>query len=209
MSERYPTIVPDELDSDQRQVHDYITSEITKYFQGAFTIQNEKTGALLGPYTHFLYLPQPVVSAYVGTAKSLAGIPGFTLRCREVVILAIGEYYNAPYELYSHARVARKVGLSDGQIGDILNGKPPSGADIQEELSWEVARALIGANNGSASGRRGRIPEKLWREVDEKFGKAAAGALIHYTAYYAYTSILLNAAAVPVPEGEQIWPIPE
>jgi hypothetical protein len=170
----------------------------------SFTTHDAKTGALIGPYTHFLYLPQTVMNGYGTLAKAIAGVPDFPLRCREVAILAIGEHYGAPYEMYSHSRVGKKVGLSDTQIQDILEGRQPSDATEQELISWEVARALVGAGS---TAKKGPLSEELWKKAEQAFGKTGAGALIHFSAYYAYTSVVLNGAAVPVPEGENIWPI--
>ncbi|EPS44431.1 hypothetical protein H072_1578 [Dactylellina haptotyla CBS 200.50] len=198
-SKRFPPIVPEILDSAQKEVHNYLANEIGQYFQGIFTIQDSKTDALIGPYTHFLYLPQPVASGYFINGSSLSKIPDFPLRCREIAILAIGEHYNAAYELYSHVRIAKKVGLRDEQIEDILRGKCPTGGTEQELVSWEVARALMTV--------KGPLSEDLWGRAEKAFGKAGAGALIHYSGFYAYTCVLLNGAAVSVPEGESIWPI--
>lgn len=157
----------------------------------------------MGPFTQFLYIPKPVSENYIATARGLAGIPDFSPKCREVAILAIGEHYNAPYELYSHVRVAKKVGLEDTQIQDILEGRPPSGGTEQEIVAWEVARALVGAGGA----KKGPLSAELWDRAEKAFGKTGAGGLIHYSGYYAYTSILLNGANVGVPEGETIWPI--
>ncbi|KAJ6259247.1 hypothetical protein Dda_6146 [Drechslerella dactyloides] len=186
MSERYPAIVPEALDSDQKVVHEYLTREIGQYFQGTFTFQSPETGALVGPYTHFLYLPQKIAAGYVINGTALSSVSEFPLKCREIAILAIGEHYGAKFELYSHVRVAKKVGLSNRQIEDLLAGLPPTGGTEQELISWEVARALISA--------KGPIPAEMWKRAEGAFGKEGAGALIHFVGFYAYTSIILNGA---------------
>ncbi|TGJ68634.1 hypothetical protein EYR41_007673 [Orbilia oligospora] len=106
---------------------------------------------------------------------------------------SIGQYFKQ-----IHSRVAKQVGVEDHQIENILNGKPPGGTQ-QEEASWQIARALVE--------QKGPLPVELWSKAESLFGKAGAGALIHYAGFYAYTSIILNGAAVPVPAGEKIWPI--
>jgi len=205
MSERYPPIIPEDLNPEQKTVHDKLTTELEKYFGGIFTTNDAKTGALIGPYSHFLYLPPPVVGGYTGAALGMATIPGFPPKCREIAIIAIGEHFGAPFEMYSHSRIGKKVGLSDIQIKDVLDGKPPSEATEQELVSWEVARALIGAGGA----KRGPLSPELWQRAEKALGKAGAGALIHYTGFYMWTSAILNGTGVPVPEGENIWPIPE
>ncbi|RVD89056.1 uncharacterized protein DFL_000078 [Arthrobotrys flagrans] len=134
----------------------------------------------------------------------LAGTKEFSPRCREIATLAVGEYYGAPYELYSHVRLAKAAGLSDLQIEDILEGRAPSGGTEHDLTSWEVARALVGAGNLT---KKGLLSEALWKRAEDAFGKSGAGALIHFTGYYAYICMILNAGAVTIPEGEAIWPI--
>ncbi|KAK6510200.1 hypothetical protein TWF481_004916 [Arthrobotrys musiformis] len=206
MAERFPPIVPESLSAPQKAIHDRLSSTIVPYFQNIFTVHDPKSGALVGPYAQFLYLPESVTNGYLAVGLALAEIPDFPIRCREVAILAIGEHYGAPFELYSHVRVARKVGFSDIQIQDMLEGRPPSGATEQEAVSWEVARALVGAG-GTVP--KGPLPQELWDRAENALGKVGAATLVHYSGYYAYTSVILNGTATPVPEGESIWPIPE
>ncbi|KAK6495991.1 hypothetical protein TWF481_002020 [Arthrobotrys musiformis] len=198
MSIRYPPITPGALDERQKEVHDLLAGSIGQYFNQIFTIQDKESEALVGPFTQFLYLPKSIASGYFANGSSLSHVAEFPLRCREIAILAVGQYYQADYELYSHVRVAKSVGVEDRQIENILDGRPPGGTD-QEELSWEIARSLVE--------RKGPLPAELWKRAELLFGKPGAGALIHYAGFYAYTSIILNGAAVSVPTGENIWPI--
>ncbi|KAK6353819.1 hypothetical protein TWF730_008243 [Orbilia blumenaviensis] len=192
------------LSPKQKPVHDLLTDRVSHHFQDTFTTHNDE-GALVGLFTHFLYLPLPVVTGYAATYKALGEIPNFPLQCREIAILAVGEHYGASYELYSHARLAKRVGVSDTQIQDILEGRPPTGGTEQEILSWEMARALSGAEG---TFKKGEMSETLWKKGEKAFGKEGLGALIHYIGFYSYTCVLLNAGATLVPEGEHIWPIP-
>ncbi|KAK6533650.1 hypothetical protein TWF694_002584 [Orbilia ellipsospora] len=163
-----------------------------------------ETSALIGPWQHFLYLPHSVFAAHIETYKALNEISGFPLRCREVVILAVGEYFGALYMQYCHTRVAKEAGLSDVQIQSILDGMPPSGGSEEEITSWEITRALIRASNTS---RKGYLDDGLWEKAEKHFGKIGAGAIIQWISFYAGIAIILNGAAIPVPKGQKIWPI--
>ncbi|KAK6527433.1 hypothetical protein TWF694_004422 [Orbilia ellipsospora] len=202
MSSRYPMIALDELNPDQKRFHKWLAIEARRFCRGVFTYQNPKTGAMAGIWTHLLYLPRSLGMKYLSVAKALAIVKGLPLRCREVAILAIGEFYGAQFELYAHTRVARKVGLSDSKIQDILEGRPPLGGSEQEIIAWEVARALVGAGSES---QKGPLSEELWSRAERAFGKTGAGALIHYSGFYSYTCIILNGTATPVPAGERVW----
>ncbi|EWC46253.1 hypothetical protein DRE_04424 [Drechslerella stenobrocha 248] len=205
-TDRYPAIAEEALEpgSDQKQLHELMTSDLTKLFGEVFTFQDAKTKALVGLFSHFLYLPAGVFEAFHAQAVVLASVPGFSRKCREIAILTVGEHYGATFELYSHARIAKQVGLSDTQIEDVMGGRPPSGATEEEITTWEVARALSGAGSGSV---KGPLSEELWTKAERTFGKTTAGALIHYTGFYAYTCIILNGMAASVPAGEKVWPV--
>ncbi|KAK6504588.1 hypothetical protein TWF481_006527 [Arthrobotrys musiformis] len=202
MSDRFPPVSPAALTPEQKPIHELLVDRILLHFQDTFTTCDDN-GALVGLFTHFLYLPLSVVSGYAGNYKALGNIPSFPLKCREIAILAVGEHFGAQYELYSHARVAKKVGIPDTQIRDILEGRPPSEGTEEEVLSWQMARELVGAGG---SFKKGQLSESLWDRGEKAFGKEGLGALIHYIGFYAYTCIILNAGATSVPEGETIWP---
>ncbi|KAF3309557.1 hypothetical protein TWF173_010831 [Orbilia oligospora] len=131
---RYAPIAADALNETQKEIHDFLAESIGQYFNQIFTIQDPESEALVGPFTQFLYLPKPIASGYFANGSSLSNIVEFPLRCREIAILAVGQYSKADYELYSHSRVAKQVGVEDHQIENILNGKPPGGTQ-QEQAS--------------------------------------------------------------------------
>ncbi|KAF3314354.1 hypothetical protein TWF173_004957 [Orbilia oligospora] len=203
MSDRFPPVSPTTLTPEQKPIHDFLVDRILLHFQDTFTTRDEN-GALVGLFTHFLYLPLSVVSGYAANYKALGDISSFPLKCREIAILTVGEHFGAPYELYSHSRVAKQAGLSDNQVRDILEGRLPSEGTEQEILSWEMARELIGAGGAF---KKGQLSESLWNRGEKAFGKEGLGALIHYIGFYAYTCIILNAGAILVPQGEKIWPM--
>ncbi|KAK6525270.1 hypothetical protein TWF694_005416 [Orbilia ellipsospora] len=199
-STRYPAITPEGLTPEQKKVYDFILPMLSKNFDKA----QDKNSALIGLWQHYIHLPFKVFYEHSQNYKALAQIPDFPLRCREVLILTIGEYYGASYILYSHTRIAKAVGLSDVQIESILENKPPGGTE-QESLCWEIVRALICPGlNGS---QKSPLPEDLWERAKNSFGKMGVSALLQWTAFYSGLAMILNGAAVPVPEGEIIWPL--
>ncbi|KAK6347979.1 hypothetical protein TWF718_005799 [Orbilia javanica] len=203
MPERFPPVAPADLTPIQEVSHNEANRVIQKYLGTSFTTHN-KEKAVIGPFAHFLYMPPDILKHHSALLVSIAGVKEFTTRYREIAILAVGEYYGAPYELYSHVRLAKSVGLSDLQIEDILAGRAPSEGSEQDIISWEVARALVGAGNLTA---KGHLSEELWKRAEKALGKTGAGALVHFTGYYAYLCMILNAGAVDTPEGEVIWPV--
>ncbi|KAF3202891.1 hypothetical protein TWF192_008434 [Orbilia oligospora] len=128
---RYAPITADALGETQKEIHDFLADSIGQYFNQIFTIQDPESEALVGPFTQFLYLPKSIASGYFANGSSIVEFP---LRCREIAILAVEQYYKTDYELYNHSRVAKQVEVEDHQIKNILNGKPPGGTQ-QEQAS--------------------------------------------------------------------------
>ncbi|KAK6345710.1 hypothetical protein TWF718_007619 [Orbilia javanica] len=203
MSERFPSIAPDALTHEQKSIHDLLTDQVARHYGDIFTTHDD-TGALVGVFSQFLYLPASVATGFSGNVLGLATISNLSVKCREIAILAVGEHFGASYELYCHARVAKKAGIPDTQIQDILEGRPPSESNERELLSWKIARELVGAGG---TFKKGRLSENLWRSGEEAFGKECLGGLIHFIGFYAYVCITLNAGGILVPHGENIWPI--
>ncbi|KAF3098879.1 hypothetical protein TWF102_005928 [Orbilia oligospora] len=204
MSDRLPPIPQAALTAQQKSVEDILNKELFAHFQDTFTTHNEG-GSPVGIFAHFLYFPESVASGFAANYRSLGNIPNLPPQCREIAVLAVGEHFGAPYELYAHARLAKKVGLPNQKIQDILDGKPPSEASEQEVIAWQIARQLVGPGN---TFKKGQLSEDLWKRGEAAFGRDGMGALMHFIGFYAYTCIILNAIAATVPEGETIWPIP-
>ena len=137
---------------------------------------------------------------YFNFGMALTTIPGLTPACREVVILTVGHHYGSPYEMYSHSRMAIMFGLSKEQVQDLQDGKKPRDCKDDEDVAWEITDALIVTHK---KGSKAISPE-IWEKAERVLGKEGCAAVIHFTAFYAYTCILLNGAAVPLPKGETV-----
>ena len=62
-------------------------------------------------------------------------------RERQVVILAVGAVWHAPYELYSHSAAARTAGLSPEQVDALAGGGMPDQLSAREQCAWRFAPA--------------------------------------------------------------------
>jgi 4-carboxymuconolactone decarboxylase len=90
----------------------------------------------------------------------------------------------------------RKV-LTRGQIDSIKKGEKPTGEDKlddRSELAFDAAIAL-------ATGK-GNLLDGMFNKLVPAFDKTGALVLINYVGVYAYTCILLNGAAMPIPFSE-------
>lgn len=198
MSDRITPQPPSSLPADQKAAYDHASSVASSIFGPngkPFLYQDPSTSAFLGPFAPLLATPT-LVEPYLALVVAMGKLNSLPRNVREVAILATGSQYQAGYELYAHARVAKeKTDLSEGQIEQVCKGVKPSGEeklDEKCEVGFDVALEL--------SHGRGKLSKENWERAMGAFGEEGTMALVHYVAAYAYTCILLNAVDASVPE---------
>jgi len=123
-------------------------------------------------------------------------IPDVSLRERELAIFAVLSYSPAAYALYAHERIGEKAGFSPTQMADALEGKMPKDLSEREEATYVLA--------GELARLRGPLSEESFDKACKVLGREGVAALIHLSGCFLYSTVLLNAANVPVPDGEKI-----
>jgi len=187
---RLPLIDPAKLTPEQRPVYDDMRAGIEKNFQGFKSIA--KNGALMGPWNPWLHEPKfgkPIWDLTLALSVS----PSLPRTAREVAILVTGTTFHSGYELYAHVIAAERRGLSDDKLATILAGQRPGDLTREEAVAYDVAAALL---------RHGTLPELIYRQAVEAFGKHGAAELIYLVGLYCLVSVTLNGFNVPVPESE-------
>lgn len=155
-------------------------------------IYKDSRGALVGPFPFFLAAPE-AGTHLLGLFRKLGAIPGLPAEAREVIILAVGAHYQAPYELYAHEAVAKeKVKMEAEVVSAISKGEKPGALSEECGLAYDAAKWLLE--------RPGKLSDELWDRCVGTFGREGTVALAHYVGAYAYTCIVLNAMDAPVPE---------
>ncbi|KAH6625644.1 hypothetical protein C7974DRAFT_414144 [Boeremia exigua] len=152
--------------------------EAQRLFGPAFTLRSPTTGELLGPFALLSYT-DAWIPKYCRYIHSVVSTPVFTLRERELVILAVAGVSQAEYVVGVHRRVAREVGLREGVVEGALAGVEMGdewmgmlGLSAREKNVWRIAREM-------AQGW-GRVSEKTWGAVvvkDELKGRGVEGWL--------------------------------
>ena len=97
---------------------------------------------------------------------------------------------------YAHELVALDQKVPEHVIDQILAGKRPSiGEDWDEksDTAYVMAEKLAHGH--------GALDQDTWEKSVEIFGQQGTVSLAHCTALYAYMAVLMNACAVPLPEG--------
>jgi 4-carboxymuconolactone decarboxylase len=111
-------------------------------------------------------------------------------RVRQVIVLTVGAIWHADYELYAHAAVARKAGLSESAIRTLVSGGVPDDLSEQEKLAHRITRQLCIDH---------RVDDQLYREAENTFGTLGLIDITSLIGVYHGVCITLTMFAVPAP----------
>jgi 4-carboxymuconolactone decarboxylase len=153
-------------------------------------------GALVGPFNAFVHAPD------VGRRLSSLGAAlrfgtSIDRRLSEVAIITVGARWQAEFEWWAHARMAREHGVPEAVVAAIGRGEDPPFAADDERTVYAVAHEL-------ADG--GQVSQATYDTARDLLGEAGMVELVSLCGYYTLISFLLNAFAVPIPPGaEPMW----
>jgi 4-carboxymuconolactone decarboxylase len=185
---RLPYLTPDQLSDEQKPLYEKFKSQISGGFTGFKTVRED--GALLGPWS--VWIQEPKVGE--GTRVLLDAISTMgrlSDEVKQIAILAVGSRYKAAYEMYAHAAVGGRDGLSDEKMAAICAGQKPTDMTAEEAIAFNVAMALLDG---------GVLAAPTYDHAKSVLGQAALNELIQIVALYSFVSTILNAYDVPTEE---------
>lgn len=146
-------------------------------------------GQLIGPLNAYLYNPVSGEAQFdVGNTFSSSTL---SARVKEVVILSVGGLWGSEYEVWSHAKVARLVGLPEEAIVSLGSGQTPVGLSGSELIAAQFVQELVSTY---------RVSDDLYYAAEAAFGRVALVDLVNLASTYLGASAVLNAFEIPVPE---------
>ena len=185
---RLPLIPPDKLTPEQKPLYDAFKTQIDGGFTGFETVRED--GALLGPWS--VWIQEPKVGEATRVFLDAVSTMGrLSDPVKQVAILAVGSKFKAAYEMYAHAAVGGRDGLSPDKMAAICAGQRSADLTREEATAFDVAIALL---NG------GVLPGPTYDAARDEMGQAALNELIQIVGLYALVSITLNAYDVPTEE---------
>jgi 4-carboxymuconolactone decarboxylase len=146
-------------------------------------------GRLIGPFNSALLNPA-TASKFLELQFAEQIHTSLSERVRQVVTLTVGAIWKADYELYAHAAVARKAGLSEEAIRTLANGGCPEDLSTQEAVAHQVTRQLCTDH---------RVDDALYHEAENRFGTVGLIDLTTLIGVYHGVCITLTMFAVPTP----------
>jgi 4-carboxymuconolactone decarboxylase len=114
---------------------------------------------------------------------------------RQVVVLTIGAYWHAPYEIYAHTAAARTAGIGEAAIQAILAGTQPKGLTRAAEVAQRLTTSLLHNHH---------VPDELYDEIIDRFGEAGTVALLALIGQYQTVSSFLVTFGVPAPTHPEV-----
>jgi 4-carboxymuconolactone decarboxylase len=183
---RLPYLRRNELSESGQALFDSIVSG-----RGAQLISAE--GGLVGPFNAFVQAPD--------AGRRMSSL-GYTLRfgtsierrLSEIAIITVGARWQAEFEWWAHATMAREHGVPDEVVDAIGRGEDPPFSADDDRAIYTVAAELS---------RSGRISDDAYAQAHALLGDTGMVELIALCGYYTLISFLLNGLRVPLPPGAE------
>ena len=154
-------------------------------------------GGLAGPFNAFVTVPDAGrrLSSLGATLRFGTSIER---RLSEIAIITVGARWQAEFEWWAHAAMAREHGVADAVVDAIGRGEDPPFEADDERAVYTAARQLSHA---------GRLDQETYDAAHRLLGDAGMVELVSLCGYYTLISFLLNAFAVPLPpDAAPMWP---
>ncbi|WP_214321339.1 carboxymuconolactone decarboxylase family protein [Nonomuraea sediminis] len=102
----------------------------------------DQEGGLAGPFNAMLLSPA-VGDALQELGAAVRYRSSLSDRARELAVLVVASAWDSAFEQQVHEPIARSLGLTDAQLADLRNGRPPALGDPSEAAVVRVATALV------------------------------------------------------------------
>jgi 4-carboxymuconolactone decarboxylase len=186
---RLPLLIPADLQTDQESLYQQIDSTLIPWAHGVGFKGKLEDGRFIGPYNQFLYSPS-VARGFLQFMGAEAKSTTLSKRVREVIILSVGAVWQSAYQLYAHAALARKAGISEQAITSLIAGEVSDDLSPEEVAAYHFARQLTATH---------KVDDETYGNAEATFGKQGIVDMTFLVGLYLYTSAALNVFQVGVP----------
>lgn len=187
---RLPHLLPDQLEPEQRALHDAIVGGPRAAGPQLFELADAE-GRLNGPFGVMLHSPAIGGALQeLGTAIRYRSV--LSARLREIAILAVASSWSSDFEQYAHEPLGRRAGLTDAEVAALAAGDPLDLADPAEAAGLRVVRALLADAD---------LTDDEYAEGQRALGDQALVELTALVGYYATLALQLRVFRVGVPGG--------
>jgi 4-carboxymuconolactone decarboxylase len=172
---RIPLPQGDDLDPEQKRVHDAIASL--------------RNGHIPAHYRAALYNPE-LSDKWQQLGELLRYRTTLPLRLSELAILVTAIHYRCEYEWHMHVDVARRAGLADEAIDIIREGRRPEFLAAEDAAVFDYCTELFETKF---------VSEPVYKRTLEAIGTRGIVELTALVGYYAMVAMSVNAHELPMP----------
>ena len=187
---RLPLATRSTLTGAKLKLFDRFVAEAVPWAQGLGFESQSADGAMIGPWNPLLESPE-ISEAFADGQLAEGRYTTLSDRERQVVILAVGAIWQAPYELYAHSAAALSAGLSPERVDTLAGGGMPDQLSTREQCAWRFAHQLTSERD---------IEQALYDQAVELFGTHGIVDMLHLIGAYQLVCSLLNVFDIPVPQ---------
>jgi 4-carboxymuconolactone decarboxylase len=175
---RIKDIAKEDMNSEQRRIHDEIASG--------------PRGKVQGPLKVWLHS-----ASLADKAQKLGQFcryeSSLPTHLSELAILVTGRFWGAEFEWYAHKKIGLEAGLDPVLVEAIRTRQVPSFMTNAERIVYEFATQLH---------RDHRVGDATYAAAIAEFGETGVVDLVGVLGYYTLISMTLNTFHVPLPDGE-------
>lgn len=155
-------------------------------------VLKQSSAGLGGPYGMLLKSPE-LLKRYLAMTDYLRKRTSLPLRLKELAILIEARLWDAQYEWWAHAPIAKREGLSEAVMEDIRQGRRPSAMAADEEVVYDLVIELL---------RDRHVTDATFRKAQLLLGEQQVVDLVATAGFYVMVSLVIAAGRVAVPDGE-------
>jgi 4-carboxymuconolactone decarboxylase len=149
----------------------------------------ERGKPVYGPFVPLLRSPELMLGA-----KSIGDYLRFKSalppRVGELVVLVVCREWTQQVEWQLHYPLALQAGVSREVAEAIADGRRPAALAPDEQVAYDLSVEIL---------RNRRVSEQTYRRAVAAFGEQGVVDLLGLNGYYAFLSIVMNAARTPAP----------
>lgn len=181
MVARLEPISPQSMSQAQQELYEVLTAGPRSKDPG-FPLTNSD-GSLQGPFNALLLSPT-IGAALQEVGNALRHSSGLLPREREITILTVASYWECEFELATHERIGRELGLSTEELLSLRQGSVPDFAIGRETTCALVAQALTRVG--------GRISDSDWESWIPELGRSGVFELSSIVGYYSVLALQMR-----------------
>jgi 4-carboxymuconolactone decarboxylase len=151
-------------------------------------------GFLTGPFDVLLRSPD-LAQAGARLGEVLRFETALTQRERELVIITVIAHWQARFSWLPHSAYAQEAGITPEAVADIAAGREPAFDSDADRVIHQLVSELVAT---------GWVSDERYAAALAALGERRLVELVALAGYYCFTSVLLNAFRVPLPDGTSV-----